>query len=131
MPPSLRPRTRRSFDDLRRLVLTDDDHGMAALHANMRADERALVESALDAAVKTVPSEAGEGGAAAPLASRRLDGLLRICESYLANGAGCRSGARRRALVVHVDAGTRAPSVATGPMAPASPTPSAPPLSAR
>jgi hypothetical protein len=84
---------------------------MGTLRAEMRPDELGIVDAAINKALGGAPkpgpdSPAGESGdqpAKAPIAHRRLDALVRICESYLVHGDGARNPERRNHAVVHLE----------------------------
>jgi hypothetical protein len=89
-----------------------NDRAMGTLRAEMRADELGIVDAAINKAMsaptRSPDSPAGESGdqpAKAPIAHRRLDALVRICESYLVHGDGARSPDARNHAVVHVEVG--------------------------
>ena len=84
-------------EELRELHAGWDDDGMATMRLRMRPDEAAIVDAAIDAAMPTGVS------AETPVAARRLDAFVRICESYLATGDAARPGDDRYSVVVHAE----------------------------
>ena len=84
-------------EELRDVHLGIRDDGLGELRAVMRPDELALVETAIGVATR-----AGDDSAESS-SSPRMDAVVRIFESYLANGESCREGAASTQLVVHVE----------------------------
>jgi hypothetical protein len=83
---------------MRSLHFSVDDDGLGTTKVRLPIDQHAIVEHAIDAAVKSMDVPAGT-----PLAQVRADALARVCESYLAHGDGSRSGGARNHGVVHVE----------------------------
>lgn len=82
---------------MRELCLGIDDDAFGTVRARLTIDQYAIVESAIGGALE---SPAGDS---TPVASRRADALVRICESYLANGDAAREPAARNNAVIHVE----------------------------
>lgn len=78
-----------------------DLEAMGTLRARMRPEERELLDTAIAAAMKSMPVD--DDSAESSSAARRLDALMRICESYLAHGDEQRDGPARHSVVIHVE----------------------------
>jgi hypothetical protein len=87
-------------EELRELYTGSTGEGMGELRSRMRIDELAIVDAAIAAAL---PDREDSSAEESPIARRRVDALIRICESYLVNGDGARNPPARNNAVVHVD----------------------------
>lgn len=86
-------------EELRGLWSGTDAEGMGEVRARVRVDELAIVDTAIAQALP------GDGvSAETPVAPRRAEALVRICESYLAYGDHSRRGSDRNNVVIHVEA---------------------------
>jgi hypothetical protein len=99
----------------RYLVHYWEDDGSLTIHARIPAEDGALVLEALEAARDSLWASRGEsaGGSAepprpAPVGPTSADALVEMAEASLA-GAGRRSGGDRYQVVLHIDAGGKAP----------------------
>jgi hypothetical protein len=84
-------------EELCELVTGVDDEGFGTVRARIPIEQLPIVEQAITAALPTT-----DGGSAEPLARRKADALVRICESYLANGDAARPPSMRNEAVIHV-----------------------------
>ena len=87
-------------EELRELHTTSDADGMGELRSRMRIEELAIVDTAIAAAL---PERGDSSAEESPVAARRVDALVRICESYLVGGDGARRAPARNNAVVHVE----------------------------
>lgn len=88
---------------LRRLVTRERD-GLGELHARLLPEQLAVVDAAVAAAVERMPVDSGPAGPR-PIAERRADALVVVCEAYLAeHRPKTRPGCQRQQVVLHVDA---------------------------
>lgn len=87
-------------EELRELHTTSDVDGMGELRSRMRIEELAIVDTAIAAAL---PERGDSPAEESPVAARRVDALVRICESYLLRGDGGRNPPARNNAVVHVE----------------------------
>jgi hypothetical protein len=80
-----------------------DDEGLGTTRVRLPIEQQAIVEHAIAKALPAVPESSA--GDKTPIAQRRADALVLVCESFLAAGASpkTRSGAARNNAVVHVE----------------------------
>jgi hypothetical protein len=90
-----------SHDERYLYVESVDD--MVEVRGRVTPEVGALIESAIEAALRELPVEDGPAGPPS-IAQRRADALALICESFLAHGAEARPSAEATTVVVHVDA---------------------------
>jgi hypothetical protein len=76
---------------------------MVEVRARVTPEVGALIEGAVDAAMRELPVDDGPAGPPS-IAQRRADALALICESFLAHGAEARHAPEATMVVVHVDA---------------------------
>jgi hypothetical protein len=82
------------------LYIGVDGDGFGTTHARLPIDQHAIVERAIAAALPPVDSSAEEK---MPIARRRAQAYVRICESYLVHGDAARDAPARNNAVVHVE----------------------------
>jgi hypothetical protein len=85
---------------MRELLVGVDGDGFGTVRARGPIDQHAIIEHAIAAALPVDESPAGDK---VPMAQRRYDALVRICESYLATGDAARDPGARNNAVVHVE----------------------------
>ncbi|MCU1375378.1 MAG: endonuclease [Actinomycetia bacterium] len=98
-----------------KLTSSLDAEGMGVLRVLLPPEQLAVVDAAIEEALKVTPTK--ECGPAGPhsIAERRAAALVTICESFLAHGAEVRQGPERTLVVLHVDAdGVTAPELDNG-----------------
>jgi hypothetical protein len=83
-------------DELCELVTGVDDEGFGTVRARIPIEQLPVVDQAIAAALPEKSS------AEDSLRRRQADALVRICESYLANGDAARPASERNEAVVHV-----------------------------
>lgn len=81
-------------DELRSFYSGSTADGMGEVKVVLHIDELAIVDAAIAMATDSAES---------PISQRRVTALVKICESYLANGDGQRNPPARNNAVVHVD----------------------------
>jgi Domain of unknown function (DUF222) len=93
----------------RRLTSWWREDGMLELFATLPPEDAAVVLNAIEGAMLPAqPDGVGAGAHPAdrPIAARRLDALVAVCNAWFEGAAPKSGAAARRQLVVHVDVGT-------------------------
>jgi hypothetical protein len=97
-----------------RFLFTDTIDGIGDVRARIPAEQLAVVDAAIEEALRVLPVDDGPAGPSS-IAQRRADALVLIAESFLAHGAEVRQGPERTMVVLHVDAdGATAPELEDG-----------------
>lgn len=84
-------------EELCELVTGVDDEGFGTVRARIPVEQLPIIDQAIESALPDIESSAEDS-----IRRRRADALVRICESYLANGDAARPPSARNEAVVHV-----------------------------